>query len=195
MILHVSIPAANPRETAKTLGEILGGEVMQFVPGGPNCFQVYSGSHAANGTFIEVLPQQVRHAPGKGDNDPIGYDRTDEKAAGAQPNYYTSHVAMTSPVPEAKILAACKHAGWRAVRAWRGPVFPVWEVWVENRYLIEVILPEDVDRYTAGMCAQGFKTVFGLQEKDGIFSIDAAENHVALTEAIRRQGQAQGSQN
>lgn len=193
MILHISIPAANPRQTAKTLGEILGGEVMQFVPGGPNCFQVYSGSHADKGTFLEVLPQQLRHAPGNGEGDPIGYERIDERTGGPQTKYYTSHVAMTSPVPEAQILAACKDAGWRTVRAWRGRVFPVWEVWVENCYLIEVILPEDVDRYTAGMCSEGFKAGFRLQEKDGIFSLDPATNHVALTEAIRQQGRAEGS--
>jgi len=48
------------------------------------------------------------------------------------------------------------------VRCDRGPAFPVIEVWLEDRLLVEVLTPEMAARYASFMSPAGLAQLFGF---------------------------------
>jgi hypothetical protein len=59
------------------------------------------------------------------------------------------HVAITSAMSAEEIVAIGKAEGWRAVPCDRGGVFDVVELWIEGRFLVEVMPRAGLHRYLA----------------------------------------------
>jgi hypothetical protein len=171
MIAHVSIPSPTPRETAKILGEFLGGQVMQFAPLGPEGYVVYSATHGDQGVLVEVLNDKLRHIPGERDDEPVGYGHI--VSGGEKDVHSIVHVAMTTPLSPAEIKVIADRVGWRCVECWRGNAFPQSELWVDNRFMFELMSPDQCDAYVAAMAPTGWTENFGMKlSADGVYDPD-----------------------
>ena len=131
MIHHFSLPAREPARVAKVLAELIGGHAYRFPGPLPGAAMAVSGDR--HGTMIEIYPEQVVMAPGDGEA-PVAY-RADASS---------------------RAHAAFHAAGWRTrffSRAAPGlpPVFHVVEVWVENRFLLEVVPADLIEVYETYM--------------------------------------------
>ena len=154
MIAHFSVPARCPRKTADLLAALIDGDVFSFapVPGG-----LIVVARDGSGTAIEVLPETVTHEPGIGDA-PEGFVPASpqtmpwEVQVEAQPVAAIRgavHVALTTTLDRQAVLALCTRTGWRALECDRAGVFKVIELWIDNRFLIEVLTETEAERYRA----------------------------------------------
>jgi hypothetical protein len=166
MIAHVSIPSKNPKETALFFAAIIDGIVFDF--------PVVAGASIAvakdqSGLAIEVYPINMAHHPGQGENDlsvPTGgpatlpwedqiYPEQD------QPRPTGFHVALSSKLSETEIIQRAKKFGWRTISCDRGGVFKLIEVWIDNKFLVEILIQEELKRYQSFMNPQGCLKMFG----------------------------------
>jgi hypothetical protein len=146
MIHHVSIPAHDPRRVADVLADLLQGRAYPFPGGIPGAYMAVSGD--AHGTMIEVYPETTTLELG---DDAGGVAFGD--AGGAPSRASAFHVLVSVPHEREAVERIGKRAGWRTRFLGRGapgqpPVFHVIELWVENRFLIEVATPSMVAAYT-----------------------------------------------
>ena len=157
MIHHFSIPALDPVAVARVLAKLIGGRAYRFPGPLPGAAMAVSGDR--HGTMIEIYPDPVVMAPGAGEA-PVAY-RTEEAA----PRLFSFHALLSVPHDRATIERIGSTANWRTrffSRAAPGlpPVFHVLEVWVENRFLLEIVPAEMIEVYerymqTARMDALG----------------------------------------
>lgn len=153
MIAHFSIPALDPRATALVFGQIIDGEVMPF--------PVVAGAWVAiardaSGLGVEVVPDATAHHPGHGlpeggaPQGPVAMPwETQIRQDGASQEASGFHVAITSKLSVDEIVALGQAHGWRAVHCDRGGVFDLVELWIDNRFLVEVLPPQGSERYHA----------------------------------------------
>ena len=144
MIHHFSMPARDPAHVARVLAELIGGRAYRFPGPLPGAAMAVSGDR--HGTMIEIYPEQVVMAPGEGEA-PVAY-RADAPAR----THAGFHALLSVPHDRATIERIGEAAGWRTrffSRAAPGlpPVFHVIEVWVENRFLLEVVPADLIDVY------------------------------------------------
>jgi hypothetical protein len=137
MIHHTSIAAEDPRHVASVLAELMGGRAYPF--------PMYSGAFVAfapdeHGTAVEIYPSGTALIPDDGDLPPL-VTRPNE-------GFVAGHVAMSVPLEPEAIRHIAEREGWRVQRRSRGPFFEVMEVWVENRFLFELLTPEMAASYT-----------------------------------------------
>lgn len=166
MIAHLSVPSETPRETALFFAAIIDGLVFDFpvVPGAS-----IAVARDGSGTAVEVYPPSMKHHPGTGRIDPkLTPDGPQtmpwEDQIFAEPGESGAssfHLAIATQLSEAQILARAKTLGWRALACERAGVFGVVEVWVDNRYLVEVLVPKQATRYRAFMNIEGCTAMFG----------------------------------
>ena len=166
MIAHFSIPSRTPRETALFFASVINGTVFDFpvVPGAS-----IAVANDNSGLAVEVYPFDMAHHPGTGAVDP------DLKPEGpvpmpwedqifpesGEPTHSGFHCAMSTEITETEIIARAEALGWRTVVCERGGVFGLVEVWVDNKFLVEVLVPKEVERYKAFMHPQGCAQMFG----------------------------------
>ena len=129
MILHASVTAAEPRQTAETLAALLGGIALPVGPG--------EGSWSAVGpdpigNLIAVLK---RGSEFHRDGDHV------ETRRGASTHHSGFHLLIDSPLTEDAVLTLAEERGCQALRARHGP-FDVIEFWIDDWLLIEVATPE-----------------------------------------------------
>lgn len=179
MIYHVSIPSADPRRTAKALGEILGGKAVRFVPSGAEAYMVYAGKDSASGVLVEVLPETARHTPGPNPGDRMGYSYDQPTPREGVARFNVAHIAMSTDVAPDTIKAVAEREGWRMTPFWRGRQFPVLELWVENRFMFELLTPEGVGHYAQNMTPEKWIGAFGLIERDGLYELPEQPNELA----------------
>jgi hypothetical protein len=154
MIAHFSLPAREPEVVAGVFAEIIDGVAMPF-PVVPGAWVAIARD--GSGTGVEVLPEASAHNPGSGDTDParraIGPEvmpwEVQIRQDGAVQQASGFHVAITSPLSAERIIALGRNHGWRSVYCDRGGVFDLVELWIDNRFLVEVLPPEGVTRYQA----------------------------------------------
>ncbi|WP_109902267.1 hypothetical protein [Zavarzinia aquatilis] len=143
MLFHASIPARDPAKVAAVLADIWQGEAMPFPPV-PGAHVVFAGDGRA--TTLEIYPHDRTLVPSDA-GVAIG---TAAPVAGA----VGDHVAIASPRSVTEIEAIAGKAGWRVQLATRGGIFDVVELWLEDRYLVEVLTPDMqaayIDRVTPG---------------------------------------------
>jgi len=146
-IYHVALPANNPKETARALARILGGEAMPF-PVIPGAWMAWSGDGV---TEIEVTPRG------------LGYKRANP---GSVPDMVSTvqdpvatdwHLAVGTSVVAAEVVRIAEHAGWPAQICDRKGLFEVVEVWVDDKCLIEVLDPGMQTRYRAAFTPRKWK--------------------------------------
>jgi hypothetical protein len=134
MIHHVSIAARSPEKVAKVLAELLGGYAGPFVGPFPGAWVVYQEDEFGSG--IEVYQEQTALVPGVGDAE------TDFVVADSPPAATAFHALVSTKRDRETIERIGAREGWRTRHFWRGPagmrVFELYEVWVENRVLLEV---------------------------------------------------------
>lgn len=166
MIHHLSIGVREPQRVARVLAQLWNGYCMPFpvVEGG---WIVMLGDD--RGTAIEVTPLALEMIPGVGEPDGraiTGYALQDwevhYRARTKTTDFSATHLALSSPLSEQAVLAIARREGWRAVRADRGPAFPVIEVWLENRVLVEVLTPDMSKRYAEFMSPTRLAALFGF---------------------------------
>jgi hypothetical protein len=154
-LLHLSISASDPEAVACFLAQLLAGEAMLFPPF-PGCWIAFSGKD--DGTAIEVYPDTQVLVPGDGA----------VECRSASPNNAKAfvHAAIASPLPADDIIALGRRQGWISRLCDRGP-FQCIEIWLENRLLIEVLDPEMLADYRAGMTTRNWVEMFGPEVRPG----------------------------
>lgn len=153
MINHISIGVRNPEKVAGVLAELWNGMVLPFPPA-PNSFVVLAND--GRGSLIEVSPINIVLEPGTGLPPEENYSittLTEEYEAkfvtsGIVPQYVSTHVNINSHLSEAEVKAIGRREGWRTLTCNRDKgFFQVIEVWLEDRFMIEVMTPEMTKRY------------------------------------------------
>lgn len=153
MINHISVGVKNPEHVANVFAEIWNGYAYPFPPS-PGGYIVFADD--GRGSAVEFIPVNVELLPGKGlppeENFSIEtpteeYEGTFQMSERA-PEYISVHLAINTPLSEAEIKAIANREGWRVMTANRGGgMFQLIEVWVENRFMIEVFTPAMTARY------------------------------------------------
>ena len=154
MIAHFSLPAREPRQVAEVFAALLDGVTMPF-PVVPGAWVAIARD--GSGCGVEVLPEASAFNAGTGEadaNDPAQGPMVKPWEVQIRQDGYAQatsgfHVAITTSKTAEEIVELVRPLGWRAVPCDRGGVFNLVELWVENRYLIEVLPPTGVERYLA----------------------------------------------
>jgi len=144
VIHHFSLPAREPLAVAKVLARLIGGRAYRFPGPLPGAAMAVSGDR--HGTMIEIYPEAIVMAPGEGEG-PVAY-----RSQPADRDHAGFHALLSVPLDRAAIERIGAEAGWRTRffgRAAPGlpPVFHVVEVWVENRFLLEVVPADLIEVY------------------------------------------------
>lgn len=153
MINHISIGVENPEHVANFLAEIWNGYSFPFPPS-PDSFIVVADD--GKGTAVEVTPINIVLEPGDGFPALEGFDKTtptEEFEArfvfgGESPKYVATHLAINTRLSESEVKAMAHREGWRTLTCNRGGgMFQLVEIWIENRFMLEVFTPEMTARY------------------------------------------------
>jgi hypothetical protein len=151
MINHISIAVNEPERVANFLAEVWDGIVYPFppVPGG---FLVLAND--GKGTGVEITPAGTILVPGEGLPDENDLDASTE-AFEAQfiksefvPRYVATHLNISTQKSIDEIREIANREGWRVLVCNRGGgLFQLVEVWVEDSFMLEVMTPEQTQRY------------------------------------------------
>jgi hypothetical protein len=153
MINHISIGVHNPKKVAEVLAELWNGMVLPFPPC-PNSFIVLAND--GRGSGVELIPIDSVIIPGTGLPPEEGFDesvRTEEYEAkfvqtDVIPQYVPTHLNINTHLSEAEIKAIGAREGWRTLTCNRGEgLFQLVEMWIEDRFMLEVMTPEQTARY------------------------------------------------
>jgi hypothetical protein len=151
MINHISIAVNEPERTANFLAELWDGIVFPFPPA-PDAFFVIAND--GKGTAVEVTPSGTVLIPGEGLPDENDLDApTDSFEAQFVksefvPRYVATHLNINTQKSIEEIRALANREGWRVLVCNRGGgLFQLVEVWVENTFMLEVMTPEQTERY------------------------------------------------
>jgi hypothetical protein len=156
MLLHVSIPADEPERVARVVAEVVGGAMMRFPPVA-GAFMVWFGANSR--AIIEINPRGQEHVPS-----PTQFGiRTN-----ATPSPYSeAHVALATPLSADEVLAVGAREGWLTQRSDRGGLFSVVELWLESKFLLEVVPDEERQLYATNVTIDRFSALFGLRKPEG----------------------------
>ena len=167
MICHLSLPAKDPLRVARAIAKVIDGEMMNFpvVKG-----SIMVVSRDGSGTAIELWPDNVTQHPGEGAPDP---DKKHDGNMGhpwdfqldyedRQPENLTVHVAVSSKLPVEELLRIGREEGWRCIATDRH-VFKLVELWLENRFLLEIISEEagELEKYRRFTNPDAVAAMFG----------------------------------
>lgn len=151
MINHISIAVNNTEKVANFLAEVWDGIVYPFPPA-PNSFIVLAND--GRGTAVEVTPAGTVLVPGEGLPDENDLNaRTEEHEAqfvrsDFVPRYVATHLNINTKKGIDEIRELAKREGWRVLVCNRGEgLFQLVEIWVENTFMLEVMTPEQTQRY------------------------------------------------
>jgi hypothetical protein len=134
MIFHASIPADNPEHVASVLAEIWKTDYFPFVF--PESYVVISGN--AWGSNIEVCKRGDEQVPASVE---VGLHRNPSPS-----RYNEVHLLIGTELGFEEIFAIAKREGWIA-RLCDRALFNLVELWIENRFLIEVTTGAEIERY------------------------------------------------
>lgn len=166
MIAHFSIPSRTPREAAMFFAAVIDGTVFDFpvVPGAS-----IAVANDNSGLAVEVYPADFAHHPGTGTADPnfrpegpMPLPWEDQIfAENGDPTHSGLHIAMSSNLSEQEIITRATALGWRTVVCDRAGVFGLVEVWIDNKFLVEVLVQRELERYQAFLTPDGCAQMFG----------------------------------
>ena len=151
MLFHASIPADNPEHVAHVVAELWGGEVVPFPPF-PGAFMARAGDD--RGTIVDVYPRGHEHVPAP--------HQFGVRVNTAPSMYSEVHLALGTVLSADGVLALAHREGWLAQRSDRGGLFEVIELWIENKFLLEVLPEPEQRRYVENTSSEGLRRVFGL---------------------------------
>ena len=151
MIAHFSMSARDPQATATLLARLMGGRVIPFAPVPGACAVVVLDGQ---GTMVEVLPEATVIEPGIGQAGPKAEFYPAPWAAQftqarRAAEYAPFHVAIATQCSTEDVLAVGQEAGLRTLVCNRGGQFDVVEMWMDDRFMIEWLVPVEQARYRA----------------------------------------------
>lgn len=153
MINHISIGVNDPEKVAAVLAEIWDGIVFPFPPAA-NSFIVLAND--GRGTGIEITPINTVIVPGEGLPPDEGFsietstERHEAKfvSSGFAPQYVPTHININTRLSVEDLKAIGNREGWRVLVCNRGGgLFQLVELWIEDRFMLEVMTPEQTARY------------------------------------------------
>jgi hypothetical protein len=153
MINHISIAVHNPEKVANVLAELWGGMVIPFPPC-PGSFMALAND--GRGSGVEVTPIDTILVPGEGlpseENFDAGVETEGYEAkfmkSDSAPRYVATHLNINTHLNEAEVKAIGQREGWRTLTCNRGGgLFQLIELWIEDRFMLEVMTPEQAARY------------------------------------------------
>jgi hypothetical protein len=155
VLFHTSIPADDPKRVAAVIAELWHGHFLPFPPY-PGAYVAVAGD--ARGTVIDVVPRGLEHRPAEGQF---------AVQINATPSSYShAHVAIGTPLSMEDIFGIAAREGWMAQRSDRGGLFEVIELWVENRFLLELLTDLEQRRYVANLTAENLERLAAGNEGD-----------------------------
>lgn len=150
MLFHASIPADEPERVAGVIAELWRGSVLPFPPF-PGAFMAWSGDDRR--TVVDVYPRGREHVPAEG---MFGVRTNPAPSA-----YSESHLALGVAVSSDEIFAIAAREAWLAQSSDRGGLFTVVELWVENKFLLELLTPQEQRRYADNTTIGNLRALFG----------------------------------
>jgi len=135
MILHASILADDPRQTATTIAKLFGGRALPFGPG--------------NGSWTAVGPDPIGNVVSvmpRGTEFHRRFGEEVETREATQVRHSGFHLMIETPLSEADVMDLAREADCFAQRAKHGP-FEVIEFWIDDCMLIEVATPDLATEY------------------------------------------------
>lgn len=151
MINHISIGVNEPEKVAGVIAEFWNGVVLPFPPA-PNSFLVLAND--GRGTGVEVTPINTILVPGEGlppeSDTAVPTEEYEAKFVTSDfvPRYVPTHLNINTHLSIGEIKAIAKREGWRTLVCNRGEgLFQLVEVWIEDRFMLEVMTPEQTERY------------------------------------------------
>lgn len=135
MLHHISFSVENPFRVAKALTELVVGQFFEF-PVHPGAYMVVMDDSYGSG--LEILPAKTVWSPGDVEAEvrPITTDSL----------HSPTHVALSVTASYETIEAIGDREGWLVRQCDRGP-FSVIELWLENRFMVELLTPEMMANY------------------------------------------------
>jgi hypothetical protein len=168
MINHISIGVNDPENVAKVLAELWNGIVLPFPPA-PGSFMVLAND--GKGTGVEITPINTVIIPGKGLPPEGDFNVATEEyearfvTSDFVPQYIPTHLNINTKLSIDEIKAIANRESWRTLVANRGEgLFQLVEVWVENRFMLEVMTPEQTERYIEITSPEFIAKAFGQLE-------------------------------
>ncbi|MDQ3180121.1 MAG: hypothetical protein M3Q33_06335 [Acidobacteriota bacterium] len=172
MINHISIAVHNPEKVANVLAELWNGFVIPLPPA-PNSFMVLAND--GKGSAVEITPFDTVLIPGEGLPPEEHIDenvRTEEYEAkfvqtDSPSQYVATHLNINTHLNDAEVKAIGRREGWRVLTCNRGEgLFQLIEIWIEDRFMLEVMTPEQTARYVEitnpDFIAQAFQESFQM---------------------------------
>jgi hypothetical protein len=139
MIIHASVPADDPERVARVISEIWRGAYFPFLF--PRTYLVMAGDD--RGTQIEVAPRGKQIVPA---------EKMMSFEINASPSPHSEvHLNIATPLSVDEALAIAKREGWTARVCDRGGVFKVIEFWLENKFMLELMTADELQRYQSFM--------------------------------------------
>lgn len=152
MINHISIGVHNPERVANILAEIWNGIVIPFPPA-PGSYMVLAND--GKGSGVEITPVDTVLVPGEGmppENLDAQTPTEDYEAKFVKsdfaPQYVATHLNISTRLSVEDVMAIGKREGWRTLVCNRAEgLFQLIELWIEDRFMLEVMTPEQTARY------------------------------------------------
>lgn len=185
MINHISIAVQNTENVANFLAKIWNGYYFPFPPS-PESFLVLADD--GKGTSVEVTPADIILIPGEGSPVEENFDRntlTEEFEAkfvrgNNTPEYTATHLAVNTQMSEEEVKQLARREGWRVLTCNRGGgLFQLIEVWIENRFMLEIFTPEMTERYVEVLQPQFMADLMQMQLPPKPFQPTANLNTIA----------------
>lgn len=93
--------------------------------------------------YFEIYPDGRLISPGESDGEPCRYTVAEKPSV-----YSSSHVLIHTGLKDEEIKALAEEAGWRLVFDRRKDLFNLWEFWLENRFMVEILTDEFLQELT-----------------------------------------------
>ncbi len=167
MINHISIAVENPEKVANVIAELWNGAIVVPFPPAPGSFMVFAND--GKGSGVEITPSGTVLIPGEGlppENDPDTPTESYEAKfvnIGSAPQYVATHLNINTHLSIEEIREIARREGWRTLVCNRGEgLFQLVEVWVENQFMLEVMTPEQTERYIEITRPEFFASMLGI---------------------------------
>jgi len=156
VINHASIPADEPERVARVIAELWRGEYFPFVFLGS--FVVFAGDD--RGTQIEVGPRGWENNPSK--------EQGDIQINPSPSPYSAVHLNVATPLSFDEIRAIGDREGWIVRLSPRGPGSRLIELWLENKFLLELMPPADMELYRRTTTIEGYRAAMAAFKAQGL---------------------------
>ncbi len=122
------------------------------------------------GSAVEVTPIDTILVPGEGLPPEDGFDAntlTEEYEAkfvssDFSPPFVATHLNINTNLNEEEVKEIANREGWRVLTCNRGEgLFQLIEIWIENRFMLEVMTPEQTARYVEITSPEFIAEAFG----------------------------------